>query len=121
MVTGGNCGAAAWVFAHAVLGLKEVALVGMDFSYAPETPLNQTPYHKDMEELFGDRAAEAFIEIYNPDINETWITDPTYYWYRQSFLDMAQKADCVTINCTGGGILFGEGIECISLEEFLSH
>ena len=119
MVSGGNCGAAAWVFAHAVLGLPEVAMVGMDFSYAPETPINKTPYYKEIEEIFGEKAEDAFIDMLNPQIGETWFTDPTYYWYRQSFLDMAVKANCLTYNCTEGGILFGDGVKCISLEEFI--
>lgn len=119
MVSGGNCGAAAWVFAHSVLGKKHVAVVGMDFSYAPETPLSKTPYYKDMEEIFGERAAEAFITVRNPYLSETWFTDPTYYWYRQSFLAMARKAGCVTFNCTEGGILFGKGVQFTGLEEFL--
>lgn len=121
MVSGGNVGAAAWVFAHAVLGTANVAVVGMDFSYAPETPIKNTPYYKELEEIFGDRAEEAFIDVENPYLGETWFTDPTYYWYRQSFLDMAQKADCKTYNCTEGGILFGDDILCIPLEEFLNN
>lgn len=121
MVSGGNVGSAAWVFAHAVLGKERVAVVGMDFSYAPETPINMTPYYKDMEDIFGDRADEAFIDIEIPHLGETWFTDPTYYWYRQSFLEMAEQSDCKTFNCTEGGILFGDNVTCTPLTDFLSN
>ena len=120
MVSGGNVGSAAWIFAHAILGIKEVAVVGMDFSYAPGTPLEKTQYHTEIVEVFGDNAEEAFIDVYNPHEDETWFTDPAYYWYRQIFSQMAQEAGCKTFNCTEGGILFGGGIEYSSLSDFLS-
>ncbi|OGN10639.1 MAG: hypothetical protein A3J46_05530 [Candidatus Yanofskybacteria bacterium RIFCSPHIGHO2_02_FULL_41_11] len=36
------------------------------------------------------------------------------------FLDLAREADCITYNCTEGGILFGDSIQFIPLSEFLS-
>lgn len=120
MVTGGNCGTSAWVFAHAILHSKQTALLGMDLSYPPGTSIQNTQYYKEMVELFGDRAEEAFIRIYNPYLKQTWFTDPTYYWYRQSLLELARQADCSTYNCTEGGILFGKGIKFIPLKDFLN-
>lgn len=120
MTTGGNCGSSAWVFAQAILGKREVALTGMDFSYAPGTPLQKTQHYNDIVELFGERAPEAYISVHNPYLDQTWFTDPPYYWYRQNLLQMVQEADCTTFNCTEGGILFGEGIEFISLADFIT-
>ena len=120
MTSGGNCGSAAWVFAHAVLGTSEVAVVGMDFSYAPGTPLEKTQYYTVMEDLFGDDAEGAYINVHNPYLKETWFTDPAYYWYRQTFLQMARDAQCTTSNCTEGGILFGKGVRFIPLKQFLA-
>lgn len=119
MVTGGNCGTSAWVFAHAVLHSKRTALLGMDLSYHPDTPIQNTQYYKELVELFGDRAEEAFIRVYNPYLKETWYTDPTYYWYRQGLLELARQADCETYNCTEGGIVFGKGIKFIPFKDFL--
>jgi hypothetical protein len=119
MVTGGNCGTSAWVFAHAVLQSRRTALLGMDLSYPPDTPIKNTQYYKEMVEIFGDEAEEAFIRIYNPYLKQTWFTDPTYYWYRQSLLDLARQAGCETYNCTEGGIFFGKGIKFIPLKDFL--
>lgn len=119
MVTGGNCGTSAWVFAYAVLHSKRTALLGMDLSYHPETPVQNTQYYDELVELFGDRAEEAFIRVYNPYLKETWYTDPTYYWYRQGLLELVRQADCETYNCTEGGIVFGKGIKFIPFKDFL--
>lgn len=121
MVTGGNCGTSAWVFAHAILRSKRTALLGMDLSYPPDTPIQNTQYYREIVELFGDRAEEAFIRIYNPYLKQTWFTDPTYYWYQQSLLDLVRQADCETYNCTEGGILFGKGIKFTPLKDFLKR
>jgi hypothetical protein len=120
MASGGNVGSAAWVFAHAVLKKKEIAVVGMDFSYAPGTPLEKTQYHKEIVDIFGERTPDVYINVYNRYLKETWFTDPTYYWYRQTFLQMALETDCTTFNCTEGGILFGKRIRFIPLREFLA-
>lgn len=122
MVTGGNCGTAAWVFAAAVVGCSEVAVAGMDLSYAPGTPLTSTQYYTELQELFGDRLAEAYVHVDNPHLGETWYTDPTYWWYRQSFLELAaQAAGTATYNCTEGGILFGDAVRWSSLDDFLDR
>ncbi|MFQ6029390.1 MAG: 6-hydroxymethylpterin diphosphokinase MptE-like protein [Dehalococcoidia bacterium] len=121
MASGGNCGSAAWVFANAVLKKKEIAVVGMDFSYAPGTPLEKTQYYKEVAELFGNEAPDAFVDVVNPYLQEVWFTDPAYYWYRETFLEMARDADCATYNCTEGGILFGEGVEFAPLNSFLER
>ena len=120
MLTGGNVGTSAWIFAHAILKYKHVALVGMDLSYAPGTPMLNTQYYYELNKLFGDRAAEAYTHIYNPYLKETWYTDPAYLWYRNIFLDLAKDADCITYNCTEGGILYDEPVRFLPLAKFLS-
>lgn len=121
IATGGNCGSSAWAFAGSILKKKEVALVGMDLSYAPGTPLGKTQYYKEMVELFGDDTPDAFISVPNPYTEEMWFADPTYYWYRQELLEMVRYADCVTYNCTEGGIVFGDGINFQPLDDFLGR
>ena len=119
MVSGGNVGTAAWIFAHQVLSQREVAVVGMDLGYPPGTPLMRTQYYTELKTLFGDEADEAMIPVENPYTGETWSADPAYFWYRKCFLELAAQADCVTSNCTEGGILFGKGVRWTPLEEFL--
>lgn len=121
MMTGGNVGTAAWIFSYAVLRRKHVALAGMDLGYAPGTPFLNTQYYYELVELFGERANEAFIHVHNPHIDETWFTDPTYFWYRTVFLDLVREASCITYNCTEGGTLFGEGINFMPLTEWLTR
>ena len=120
MNAGGNVGTACWVIAHSFLGAERVALTGMDLSYYDDTELYQTQYYYELLDLVGEeRIAEAFIHIENPYLNRSWFTDPTYYWYKEVFLEMAADAPCRTYNCTEGGILFGEGVEFVSLDAFL--
>ncbi|MGO9016323.1 MAG: 6-hydroxymethylpterin diphosphokinase MptE-like protein [Dissulfurispiraceae bacterium] len=119
MVTGGNVGSSAWVFAHSILNSPDVVLVGMDFSYPPGTNVLNTQYYTILKELFPDQPSHGLIEIHNPYLNETWLTDPGYYWYSQCFLQMAPHASCKTYNCTEGGILFGEGIVFSGLADTL--
>ena len=120
MVGGGNVGTAAWVFAHSVLRKKHVGLIGMDFAYPLGTPVFNTQRYYELHDFFGKaHAADGLIAIMNPHLGETWLTDPTYDWYRQSFQELVKIADCLTYNCTEGGLIFGEGIHWKSLEEFL--
>jgi hypothetical protein len=116
---GGNVGTAAWVLTHAVLGKTRVGLVGMDFGYAPGTSFMRTQYYPELRDLFGDRFTEAFIQLENPFLHETWFTDPAYYWFRDVFLGMARETDCRTFNCTEGGVLFGDRVPMITLEAFV--
>lgn len=120
MVTGGNVGASAYVFASAVLRAPKIALAGFDLGYAPGTQLRNTQYYYELLEVLGDRAAEALIEIPHPSTGERWLTDPTYYWYRQCLLEIIAVSASETYNCTEGGILFGDGVTLASLKEFLN-
>jgi hypothetical protein len=119
---GGNVGTACWVMAHAVLGKQQVGLLGLDFAYYNDTPYFRTQYYKEIIDLVGpDRLDEVFVRIHNPHVGCDFYTDPAYLWYRDCFLEMAQSADCETINCTGGGILFGPGVNCCSFEDFIQR
>ena len=117
---GGNVGTACWAIAHAILGKQRIGLVGIDFGYYPDTPYVRTQYYREIVELVGkDRLDDVFVRIYNPHAGREFYTDPAYLWYRDCFLEMAAGAECQTINCTGGGILFGPGIEWQRLEQFV--
>lgn len=118
---GGNVGSAAWMMAHAVLGKKRVALVGFDFAYYPDTPYTRTQYYREAVDLVGsDNLDQVFMRIHNPYLGQWFYTDPAYMWYRTALLDMARDADCKTINCTEGGIVFGDAIDFQPLDSFLT-
>lgn len=119
---GGNVGAAAWMMANAVLGKGSVALTGMDFSYYDDTPYEKTQYYHESVALVGeDNLDSIFMRLFNPHTESWFFTDPAYMWYREAFLEMAADADCHTYNCTGGGILFGDGVDFLPLGAFLEE
>jgi hypothetical protein len=121
---GGNVGTACWVIAHAVLGKRKIGLLGMDLSYYADTSYRETQYYTELKDLLGELDLEqAFIHIENPYLKRRFFTDPAYYWYRMAFLEMAGDAAAEgirTYNCTGGGILFGPGIEFVQFADFLA-
>ncbi len=121
MVTGGNVGTSAWVFAQSILQCTDVIVVGMDCSYPPGTKVENTQYYEHLQAIFPDDPAKGLVQIHNPHLNETWITDPGYYWYAQIFLQLAKMAPGRTYNCTEGGIIFGEGIEFRNLADVLAE
>lgn len=118
---GGNVGTACWMIADAVLGKSRVALTGVDFSYYGDTPRSATQYYRELLDLLGEaRLDEGFVDIHNPHLDAPFYTDPAYLWYRDVFLELLADAECETWNCTGGGILFGEGIRWDTLDSFIS-
>tara|TARA_Y100001934_G_scaffold152917_1_gene183315 strand:- start:3728 stop:4816 length:1089 start_codon:yes stop_codon:yes gene_type:complete len=119
---GGNVGSACWMIADAVLDKQHVALTGMDFSYYADTPYKNTQYYYELLEMVPEEQLDTvFMRIFNPYLKKWFYTDPAYMWYRKTFLEMAADASCVTYNCTGGGILFGENIIFTSLDGFLNE
>ena len=114
----GHTGGAAWVLAHAVLGCSRVGIVGMDLGYPEGTSVVNTQYYDVVRDLSPEKAESLLLRIENPHSGEVYLTDPVYYWYRETMLDALQWADCVTVNCSGEGILFGKDIRWNSLEEF---
>ncbi len=119
---GGNVGSASWMIAQAVLNKKHIALTGMDFGYYAETPYENTQYYKEAVELVGHtNLDDFFIKQFNPHLKQWFYTDPAYMWYKNCFLEMVADANCITYNCTGGGILFGDDIRFIPLSDFFSN
>lgn len=119
---GGNVGTACWMMAHAVLGKSAVAIIGMDFSVPDGTPIEQIPHYATCRNLMGDGDVGQLVRrIHNPHNDQWYMTDPTYLWYRMAFMELASETDVRTVNCTEGGILFGDGIEFTSLSAFLSE
>ena len=117
---GGNVGTAGWIMAHSVFEIQKVALAGFDFAYYPDTEVEHTQYYDELVDLAGPDGLEALLpRLVNPKTGEEFFTDPAYYWYRQVFLELAATAPCRTINCTEGGIIFGDNIEEKPLSNFL--
>ncbi len=119
--TGGTVGTAAWLFAQAVLGVPRIAVVGMDLGYfKADTSYFQTQTFYRLQERVADPAEleHFFPEFTYPGTEEVFYTDPTYYWYRCNMLDLIQASGATVYNCTGGGTLIGDGVQCMQIEEF---
>lgn len=119
---GGNVGSSCWMMATEVLEKKRVALSGIDFAYYDDTPYEQTQYYHEAVNLVGkDNLDTIFMRVFNPHLEAWFYTDPAYMWYRECFLDMVQDSSSRTINCTEGGILFGDHIDFVPLARFLAE
>ncbi len=125
MNTGGNVGTAAWVFAQFWLKINKVAVVGMDLGYAGDYPYNMTQtYYELLDRLGGDDVGdEYFPRMMNPLTSKEYYTDPTYFWYRKNILELIGNSpkDIVLYNCTESGVLFGDGVVCMKLIDFLDN
>lgn len=121
MNTGGNVGTAAWVFASTVLKIPEIALLGMDFGYYADLPYSKTQkYYELINHLGTTEGLEAHFPTYTyPPTGEKFYTDVTYSWYRKNFLELLALSSARTVNCTGGGVLFGDRLPCVTLDMFL--
>ena len=116
MNTGGTVGNCAWVFAHSILKSKDIACVGMDFAYYPDTPYEQTQSWHML------KGRENYQDYY-PQEASVWgkfYTDPTYYWYRQNLLDLLEAGNGEITNCTEGGLLYGNRVKTATLEQWLN-
>lgn len=123
--TGGTVGTAAWVFAASTLKIPRIGMVGVDLGYPIDTPKEQTQtYYELLHHLGVDEGADVsdyFKRSQFPLTGESYYTDPTYYWYRRNFLELLGKSqDSETFNCTEGGTLFGDSVQCVALDDFLA-
>ena len=113
--TGGTVGTAAWVFAHSILKSLDIAVVGMDLAYYEDMPLDKTQsWH-----MLGGNAA-MYPSFTNPNGQRSF-TDPTYFWYRENFLGLLKSNAATVTNCTGTGLLDGEGVKWMGLEQWLRN
>lgn len=119
--TGGNVGTCAWIMAATVLRIQSIGLLGMDFGYYHDLPRRETQkYYELLEFLQDDEDLDAYFPPFTyPGTGEMMYTDPTYYWYRQNFLELLPLVSAKTFNCTEGGTLFSDQLPCCSIEEFL--
>lgn len=121
--TGGNVGTASWVFASQTLKARSVGLVGMDFGYFSDLPIEKTQgYYELILHLGGPNNLEKYFTNFTfPLTGERFYTDVTYFWYRRNFLELIDKSPARTFNCTEGGTLFSDNVRCERLEDFMRN
>jgi len=117
--SGGNVGAAAWMFADSVLKVDKIALLGMDFSYYMDTPIKNTQYYDRISKFIKKENIKSFFKkIYNPKEKKFYYSDYVYIWYKEIFLEMVNNTNTKTFNCSKAGIIFDNGIVWTSLKKF---
>jgi hypothetical protein len=119
---GGNAGTAGWAVAN-YLDATQVGLIGLDFGYLEGTPLEQTAYYAQLEQVIKSNpfAMNGFyFEDFNPDFGVKCYSDVMFKHYKAGFLEMLTLSKTPTFNCTEGGILYGTGIRGIKFEEWLN-
>ena len=107
------------MMADSLFSCKKIALIGMDFSYYIDTPVESTQYYDVLKKVFKKKNIKYFFsKIYNPKLKKYFYSDHVYIWYKKCLLEMISNSSSKTINCTGGGILFGKKVNWTPLEEF---
>jgi hypothetical protein len=121
--TGGNVGTAAWCFATSFLKAPRIGMVGMDFGYYSDLPYSMTQKYYELIEYLGsaDSLDKHFLSYTFPFNGEKFYTDATYQWYRNNFLELLPLSNSITLNCTEGGTLYSDRLQCVSLESFLEN
>jgi hypothetical protein len=125
--SGGNCGSFSINAAHS-MKCNPVALIGMDFSYKIGTPLSDTHYYQSYKDRTGFTDEEMwdnelFKTFHNPFFDTDCIVDTMFLTYAEPLRDYwikeFGKNGTRIINCTEGGVLYGDGIECGWFKDWL--
>ena len=125
--TGANVGTSAWVIAWSILKCNHVGLIGLDLGYDDSTPWDKISFHGYPIPTDVDKNSESFKRayptIYNPEFDCKCKQDPLFLYYCNALKEFIQKTKnkIKTINATEGGALFGDGIYCTSLKNFLEN
>ena len=98
-----------------------IILLGFDFSYSDLNPKSSLYYNHFLELCKGDEEkVKSFYKIgENPHFKNIHLVDGIWLMYKELFMLLINSAPCETINCTGGGSLWGGKIKSMTLEEAL--
>jgi hypothetical protein len=129
MNSGGNAGSFA-INTAVYMGCNPIAMIGMDMSYKTDTPLNETQYYEGYKEKTGYTDSEmweneVFQIRHHPFFDTDCIVDMMFRTYVEPLLDVwipeFVKRGTRIINCTEGGVLYGDDIECGWFKDFLEE
>lgn len=119
--TPGQVGTTLWALA-VCFGCNPIILLGFDFSYNDLNPKNSLYYRHFLELCKGNE--EKVKEFYkigeNPYFHNLHLVDGIWLMYKELFMLLINSAPYETINCTGGGSLWGGKIKSMTLEEALT-
>lgn len=124
--TGGNVGTSAWIISWSILKCSPSILIGIDHGYPAEMPWEEIDkYHKIPNGISKESEAfkKAYPTFYNPIFNCYVKQDPIFQYYSNALKEFIPRAPSWvhTINATGGGAIFGNGINCMRFENYLAQ
>jgi hypothetical protein len=124
MSAGGNIGSGCMVIGY-YLHLNPIGLVGIDFGYRKDDPIENTAYYSALMKGTGGVTAHVeklFKHIHHPFFKTDAITDTIFWYYREAFLGLVLTTkNYRVVNCTEGGTLFGQGMECMWLQDYIDE
>jgi len=127
--TGGNAGSFTINAAHH-MKCSPVAMIGMDMSYKIGTPISDTQYYQSYKKKSGFTDSELwdnglFKTFHNPFFDTDCIVDAMFSTYMEPLRDFwipeFVKQGTRIVNCTEGGAIYGDGVECGWFKDFLEE
>lgn len=129
--SGGNSGTFNFSLA-AYLGCSPVGLIGMDLSYPKDYPYERTQYYNAYLQSVGleyrdvrDMIEKCYTDYTHPIYKTECYYDFVYEVFRNGIHELSkiyeQTWGTKLVNCTEGGAIYGDNIECIGLEEFIER
>lgn len=125
IVSGGHCTSIGWALA-VMKRFEPIVIIGCDLSWPSDQPLETTrafPWY--LEQVTNGNHEEAKKLFDNHYHHNFFNTDCYYELIFKSYITVAryqfEHTQGIRIyNCTGGGALEGNGIECMWLEDYLN-
>lgn len=128
--TGGNSGTSMYNLAT-FMGCNPIGLVGMDFGYPKGFPYDKTMYYHAYAGSIGTEYADAqdmiskcYEDVHHPVFNTDAYADFVYQVFAKSLYELVKYNKSVLpnhklVNCTEGGCIHDDNIDCMRFEEFL--
>jgi hypothetical protein len=116
----GNTGAFGWHLAQ-FLECDPIILVGMDYGYPADIPIEKTLYWDSYVALTGspENAKACYDTRKNPYFGNEYHVDLIFEVYRGVLMQFVKTASVKTVNATGGGSLHEDPIISMNLEDAL--
>lgn len=122
----GHVSSLGWCMAG-FLNCNPIVLTGLDLSYPLDTPIEETWYYNHhLKQCNGDKkkARLNYKKYHHKSFNTDCYFEPMFEFYINNSLSQLTelaKAGFKIYNCTEGGAIEGEGIDCIRLSEYLER